>query len=302
MALSIDPAVLRAFCSVAEHGSLSRAAADLDLAQSVLSRRISALERELRIPLFHRTGRGVTPTDVARRLLPRARAILAETGALIREARGERSSPTGTVEIGLVPAVTRPLAGILVQRLRKDFPRIRLRVFEGYSGQIEEWLATGRIDLGIFNRYGRARVRGAEPLSASRIVLVGRRDRLRFDGEIIPFRALQSVPLVLPTRPNPLLSMTVELASRQGFELDIALEAGSGTIVHDAIVQAGLATLAPDHLARREYANPEFRVVQITQPVLHQKTWLSFTTQRPLGIAARTVGKLLQETATILVQ
>jgi DNA-binding transcriptional LysR family regulator len=138
MSDSLDPTVLRAFCSVAEHGSLTRASAALEVGQSVLSRRIAALERDLGVPLFHRNGRGVIATEAAERLLPRARAILAETGALIEDARGERASPSGVVEIGLVPVVARPLVSALVQRLRRDYPRIRLRVTEGYTGQVEE--------------------------------------------------------------------------------------------------------------------------------------------------------------------
>jgi len=51
----------------------------------------------------------VVATDAAGRLLPRGRAILAETGALIEDARGERRSPSGIVEIGLVSVVARPV-------------------------------------------------------------------------------------------------------------------------------------------------------------------------------------------------
>src|SRR5690606_8387195 len=133
-----------AFCAAADQGSLSRAAASLEIAQSMLSRRIAALERQLGVLLFHRTGRGVVLTEVGRKLLPRARTVLAEAGGLFEEARGERNNPAGVVELGVVPVVARPLVGELVRRLRRDYPRIRLRVSEGYSGQIEEWLAAGR--------------------------------------------------------------------------------------------------------------------------------------------------------------
>jgi LysR family nitrogen assimilation transcriptional regulator len=293
----VDPTALRAFCSVSEHGSLTRASAALEVAQSALSRRIAALERDLGVPLFHRNGRGVVATEAGERLLPRARAILAETGALIEDARGERSSPAGLVEIGLVPVVARPLVSALVQRLRRDYPRIRLRVTEGYSGQVEEWLVAGRIDLGLFNRYGRGSVRGAEPYLTSHIVLVTRREGSPLQGGTVPFRALEGLPLVMPSRPNPLVSVASDLAARQQFMLDIVLEAGSAAIVRDAVLEAGLATLAPEHLARREYPTASFLTARVVRPVLHQKTWLAFTTQRPAGLAVRAVGRLVREMA-----
>ncbi len=296
----IDATALRAFSGVAEHGSLTRASAALEVAQSVLSRRVAALERALGVTLFHRTGRGVVPTEAAQRLLPRARAILAETGALLEDARGERSSPAGIVEIGLVPVVARPLVSALVQRLRRDYPRIRLRVTEGYSGQVEEALAAGRIDLGLFNRYGRGAVRGAELFLTSEIVLVTRRRDTPIRDGAVPFRALEGLPLVMPPRPNPLVSAISDRAARQRFSLDIVLEAGSAAILRDAVAEAGLATLVPAHLARREYPAEAFATARVVRPLLQQKTWLAFTTRRPAGLATRTVGRLLRDMAADL--
>lgn len=297
MASEIDPRALRAFCSVAEQGSLTRAAATLELAQSVLSRRIAALEKALGARLFHRTGRGVLPTDLALRLLPRAQAILAETDALFEEARGERSSPAGTVVLGLVPAVSRPLVTALVTRMRADYPRIRLRAMEGYSGEVEEWLAAGRVDIGLFNRYGRARVRGAELLLESDIVLAARRGSVQITGPTVSFRALDRVPLVLPSRPNSLVHALADQAIRRHVTLDIALEAGSPVLIRDAVAGAGLATLLPAHLARREYSGAEFVTARLVRPSLHQRTWLALTTQRPASVAVRTVGRLIREYA-----
>ncbi len=121
---------VRAFCAVADGAGFSRAAASLGIAQSVLSRQVSALEGELGGRLFHRTGRGVQPTELGLALLPRAKALLAEAEQLAIEARGERTSPAGTVDLGVVPGWAQPLVSTLVSRLMADFPRIRLRVHE----------------------------------------------------------------------------------------------------------------------------------------------------------------------------
>lgn len=290
----IDLDALRAFARVAELGSLARAATALEVAQSGVSRRIATLEAALGGRLFHRTGRGVTPTALGARLLPRARAVLAELDALAEDARGESASPSGTVDLGLVPAVSRPLVAALTRRLRREAPRIRLRALEAYSGQIEEWLADGRIDIGLFNRYRRGAVRGAELFLESDIVLVraGRAGRLAD----VPFRALAGVPLVLPPRPNSLVAAVLDLAARHQVRIDLALEAGSPALIRDAVERAGLATLIPQHLAAREYTGG-FTAARIVKPALHQRTWLMLTTRRPATLAARTVGRILRELA-----
>jgi len=267
------------------------------VAQSALSRRIAALERALGGRLFHRTGRGALPTDLALRLQPRARAILAESEALLEEARGERASPAGAVELGMVPAAARPTVSALSLRLREDYPRIRLRAIEGYSGQVEEWLASGRVDIGLFNRYGRGKVRGAELYLQADIVLVAPRGKFALRGPEMQFRALADLPLVLPPQPNSLVSALSDLAHRHRVALSIALEAGSPALIRDAVANAGLCTLVPQHLARREYADSGFTIARVVKPALHQKTWLAYTTQRPASLAARVVGRLLRELA-----
>ena len=65
---------IEAFLTVAETRNISRAAAQLEVAQSVVSRHIAALEAELGCRLFERTGRGVALTPSAQQLAPRLRS------------------------------------------------------------------------------------------------------------------------------------------------------------------------------------------------------------------------------------
>ena len=54
---------IRIFLNVAEAGSFTKAGDDIGLSQSAVSRQISALERELKAPLFHRHARGLLLTE-----------------------------------------------------------------------------------------------------------------------------------------------------------------------------------------------------------------------------------------------
>lgn len=290
---------LQAFCSVAEHGSLTRSAAALGVAPSALSRQIAALEREAHARLFHRTGRGVVPTELGLRLLPRAKALLADADALWSELRGELASPTGTVDFGVVPAV-RPLVARLCTRLQKDFPRIRLRAHEGFSGQVEEWVTSGRLDVGLFNRYGRGAVRGAEALLNSPMVLVGRRGLPVVKQEQVGFRQLAGVPLAIPIRPNALLAAIEAAAQRLKVELSFAFESGSEAIIMDSVANAGLCTVVPQHVAVRDYGATRFAWAALVEPRLTQTTWMAQTTARPVTAAARIVAQLARELAPTL--
>src|SRR4029079_12058344 len=138
---------------------------------------------------------------------PRAKALLAEAEQLAAEARGERSSPVGTVDLGIVPGWAQPLVTTLVQRLMAEFPRVKLRVHEAYSGQVEEWIANGRVEVAVFNRYRRGTVRGAEIVARTDMLLVGQKGHPLLRRKEVPFRALGEIPLCGPVRPNGLTTV-----------------------------------------------------------------------------------------------
>jgi DNA-binding transcriptional LysR family regulator len=102
---ALDWDKLRIFHTVAEAGSFTRAGDELDLSQSAVSRQISSLERELKIPLFHRHARGLILTEQGDILYHAARDIhqrLATTRARLVETSERPSGPLKvTASVGL---------------------------------------------------------------------------------------------------------------------------------------------------------------------------------------------------------
>jgi DNA-binding transcriptional LysR family regulator len=99
---------LRVFHAVAEAGSFTHAGEKLRLSQSAISRQISALEKSLDSPLFHRHARGLVLTEQGEALYRTVRDIfakLAETQALIAESKDRPEGPlrvTATVGLGSI--------------------------------------------------------------------------------------------------------------------------------------------------------------------------------------------------------
>lgn len=138
---------LETFVAIAAHGSLSRAALALNLAQPSLSRQISVLEEELGQRLLVRTGRGVAQTPAGEVLLVHARSML-ETAHRARDALKDLSTnPRGRVTIGLPPRVATGLAVPLIREFRQRFPRAVITLLEGLSLALREQLVARRLDM-----------------------------------------------------------------------------------------------------------------------------------------------------------
>ena len=169
----MDIRQLKTFVEVAANGSYARTAAIVGVAQSALSRQMSALERGIGGRLFHRTGRGVVLTELGERMLPRARALVADAAAWQEAARSEtrRAAWRGHARRG---------AGRLARADRSNRRRACAAIFRA-SG-CARWKAIaarsrngwppGRVEIAIYNRYRRGRVASAEPLARADVHLI----------------------------------------------------------------------------------------------------------------------------------
>ena len=293
----MDLRLLKTFAEVAANGSYARTAAIAGLAQSALSRQVAALERMIDGRLFHRTGRGVVLTELGERMLPRARALIAEAAAFEDAARNERAQPQGEVTLGVVPVASRGLIAAIAGQLRTTHPRIRLRALEAYSGQVEEWLAAGRVEIALYNRYRRGRVANAEALARSEMHLIARGDHPLARRRELAVRGRAEVALAMPVRPNSLTSALTGLAAAQQFELNIAFEAGSTPLIKEVILASDLATISPRHVFAREIASGELSATLLVRPAIFQTTWMSLSSHRPATDAARLVARAISELA-----
>lgn len=104
--------------TLARRLNFARAAEDLGITQSALSRSIQALERELGMRLFDRDRIGVSPTPQGRLAVERAAVLLADADDLERQLARSAKAEAGHVRFGMTPMPARALLPpVLAERL-----------------------------------------------------------------------------------------------------------------------------------------------------------------------------------------
>ncbi len=256
----------RAFVAIGELGSLTRAALFLDSNQSLLSRQLNALERECGARLFNRTGRGVELSEVGATLFPQVKALLAGAEQLEKQIRGEAREPTGRVTLGLLPSIALPLVGRLFTELRRRYPTISLKVLEGSSGQVEEWLADARVDIAILYRYGPSLPDTEQALAVVDSYLIGApRDRPSATPEV-SFAAMDGLPFILPGAPNGLRTALDAVARQQHITLEPVIEADSLPLQKSLVATERLYSVLPLHAVWSEVADGRLQAARIVDP------------------------------------
>ncbi|WP_304306779.1 LysR family transcriptional regulator [Pseudacidovorax intermedius] len=287
----MDLRQLEYFVAVVEHGSFSRAAARLNLAQPSVSRQIAVLEEELGQRLLERTGRGVSPTPAGQTLLAHARTMLNASAQALSDLKQMDAEPAGRVVLGLPHRLAMRLCVPLIQAFRSRFPRALLSIVEGLSLPLREGLVAGRIDLALLFDPAPTPLLSYEPLLRERMLLVAPRGH-RLPAQV-SLASLADFPLVLPGTHNPIRSLLDAVLLPRRIPLQIVAEVGA---VHSAlaVVENGLAcSVLPDSALQLSTEPGRVVAAPIGPPAMHNRLVLAMPKSQPAS-------RLVSETARLL--
>lgn len=134
---------LNIFQTVAAHGSVSKAAAELSYVQSNVTARIKLLEKELQTPLFYRHKRGMILNAEGKRLLQYTKSILSQFEEM-KHAFQSTSAPSGVLEIGIVETVV-ALPSIL-HAYYSHYPDVELSLKAGVTEHLVQEVVEMKLD------------------------------------------------------------------------------------------------------------------------------------------------------------
>ena len=266
----MDLRQLRHFLVVAETGSLTRAADQLGLAQPALSRDIRSLEDDLSTRLFHRTGRGVTLTEVGAQFLNAVRPHLLGLDQARQTVRLQGATPPSVIRLGWTGTISAPLGADIVGRSKSDLPAVELETIGGSSAQIEELLESGGIDLGIITSEQPAKGSQAEHLMRCDLFHSSRSQEYQGTsaGEPIPFREAAASPLLLFGRQHALRRAIDNAARHHGIDLKVHAQIDEFQAMRRMILESGSATILPLTLVGSWTTDPTLEKRRIIEPAI----------------------------------
>lgn len=136
---------LKAFVTVIESASLTKAAQSLCLTQSAVSRRIQHLEETLGEALLDRTTRPPLPTAMGHRVYELAVGLLRDAEHLLSLPQ-ESAMPSGRFRVGLTQIVADAVVFDVVTRMREQLPSLELQIVTDWSSELEQQMLAGELD------------------------------------------------------------------------------------------------------------------------------------------------------------
>jgi DNA-binding transcriptional LysR family regulator len=171
----MDVRQLTYFLAVAENLNFGRAAEQLHIAQPSLSQAIATLERELRVPLFHRVGRGIVLSDAGTQLVEPARQVVRDLEAAKAAARSARGLQRGRAELVVMPSPGMEPLSTLVRDFTAAYPAMTVTADAAFtSEEVIQAVKAGRAELGLLGAASLPRAGGLRilPIEDQSFVLI----------------------------------------------------------------------------------------------------------------------------------
>nr|WP_313802397.1 LysR substrate-binding domain-containing protein [Sphingobium sp.] len=252
-----------------------------------------------------RSGRGTILTEAGNLLAQRGREIVRSAGRAVKEIRevGERTQ--GSVAIGFPPSLGLLLSVPLAETIQGEYPDVRLRISEGLSGDIVEWIENDRIDLGCVYELCDNRDLVCEPLMLEKMFFVTAPDNMPdcvdqtlADAPTIQAAAIRQFPLALPAASHGARKIVQRFAAGAGFRLNVAVEIDSLPQIITMVTRASAYTILPHAAVVNEVATGTLRLIEIIEPTMTRTAYLLRKRSRPITRASR----IVQDTVTLIVQ
>jgi len=234
--MSLSLRQLEIFERIAATGGVTRASEELLLTQSAVSMALSQLEQLSATPLFERSGRRLLLNDSGRLLLKDAREILLAVKRVEQQLQGETGQLAGELLVGGSTTVGNYLLPALLGSFAKLYPKTRVELRVGSTGQVAQWLEAGNLDIAFVEGPCHSRGLVAVPWRDDELVVVtGPGHPWTRESRVTP-EMLAQAPWIMRERGSGTREIFENAMEKAGVRYFISLEFG-----HTEAIKNGVA-------------------------------------------------------------
>lgn len=253
---------LAQFAAVARHEHITRAARELGVPQSTVSRSMARLEEELQVALLARHGRAVSLTPAGRAF---ARSVERALGVVERAAESLRTDAdpaTGKVAFGFLHTMGPETVPALIREFRADHPRVRFALVQSYGEDMIERMREGELDLCLTSPVPDAPDLVTRRLARQRLRLVVPADHRLAGRRRVRLAEAAEESFVMLEPGYGLRRLTEELCRQAGFVPRVAFDGEEAETLRGLVAAGlGVALLPPPTVPR-----PGVRELTVTAP------------------------------------
>jgi DNA-binding transcriptional LysR family regulator len=276
--------------TVAQLGSMGKAAARLAVSQPVVSKAVSDLERTLGVRLLDRSPRGVEPTVHGRAFIDRGNAVFDEIRQGVKDLEFLSDPAAGELRIGTTTALADGFVLATTEQLSRQYPRLKFHVVTGDSVALYRELRERQVELvmtRMFTPVQQTRMQVEILFEDPLVVVCSTRSRWA-KRRIIKLKELVDEPWTWPPPETPFGAAVVEAFRLNGVAPPPAIVHTGAANMRMGLVRGGrFLTILPASVLQFPIRQSGLNVLPIALPSTRKPTGLVTLKNRSLSPAAQ---------------
>ena len=227
---------LRVFASVAEQGSLTRAARELRVSQPAISKQLSDLEEDVGAQLVDRLPRGVRLTEAGAVLLTHAQRILQAERAAQQDLRDLRGLGRGKLSVGASTTVGSYLVPSLLGELHRQHPGVQLDLTIANTAAVQSAVVENRCDVGLIEGFVSSDLLAVETLITDDMVGIAAPAHPTLPKAPLRAAALRDLPLLMREQGSGSREVVEAALRKLGLSPTPVMSLGSTEAIKSAVI------------------------------------------------------------------
>lgn len=289
----MDIRQIKVFSTVAKHLNFTKAAEELFITQSSVSKIIRSLEDELGMVLFHRSPK-IQLTDIGKELYRKSDLLISLIESIPNDIQEVAELNRGFIRIGIPPITGSAFFPQIIGKFKKLYPNIEIRLIEEGSKVIEDLLDKRELDLGVVcslpkdaNAYHMMHYLKSPLLAGINV------NNPLSRKKVITFEELKGEPLILMQENFSLYDLIIHRCHEKGIIPNIVCHSSQRDFIIEMVAADIGITFLPENISQKTN-RPEIVFVPIEDPQIYlnllviwkKNTYLSFASKKWLEYAA----------------
>ncbi|MFS1511987.1 LysR family transcriptional regulator [Chengkuizengella sp. SCS-71B] len=275
------------FVKVANKQHVTKAAEELHVAQSAVSRQIHQLEEELGVKLFIPKGRNLQLTPVGKLFLRRMESIISQFDKAVEEVHEFMDPELGEIRLGFPHSLGVDFVPLLVSKFKKTHPNVKFRFKQGKYNTLIKSLKKGEIDLALISPFPEDDdcVTG-EILLTEELFAILPPDHILSNEKEIRLDQLKDDSFVLFNEEYSLRTIVWNACEIAGFTPNIGFE-GEETDTIRGLVAAGMGvSLLPEIALKNSLTSLQPAKIKVIDPVVDRTIGIIHRKEEKLPLVA----------------
>lgn len=253
------------FLEIAKMKNFTKAAANLYISQSALSKTVKAMESELGVQLIDRTVNHFKLTPEGEIFYQKGLIAIKNINSELEDLYGSLGTEKGHITVGIPPVIGTAYFTSIIYKFRNMYPDVELKIIEAGANTIKKWVSEGEVDIGVVILPVSNDDFNVIPIVTAENVLLINKNHPLAQYDEVSFKMLKDERFIALNSTFMLYDQIISLCRISGFEPNIVCESSQWDFITEMVVLDQGVSILPRPILKR-YNSDKLKLISLKDP------------------------------------